>query len=481
MDGNRTLLGAGSNLRGKLGLMMAASKGNLYSDLWVRLCVDYTQFHKRHFEHFMLRVLGSGNPLGSWCILHGFENCAVPRSLTRVSKMDEQVQETLNTKYEVQGGYMEKPHIFLVANVLARPAMADIKRWNCTSVDPVCWVCGKCRAQCDRYFGNGLSPILSHWTWYKQVLRSMLPKYRPPDYALTGMTRVTHAGLDGCWRALVQHHRFTKRRAVTWVHTHVDPGRVASNSIAPQDIAGQSGERPSLCCEQSAVFPFVSNKALGPLIVELNNESLLQHVVEGGHTWEQRFDWWWDCLHKSATIARKEGLLGAQEIDTQKDVLPQMAVHRQRCQLGQTPWVHLWVDHMLTFAKQWNALRAGVFGIFFGIFWNFSEIFRIHVWRVPYEACIPLKYGDPIHRLNQQIKQSIPGTKLFAVHRPQPNLRKRWHRALVKTLNDVGNVQPAADSLSMDASLLLNCRAAAENGNCSQSKRCQTIMCFEYL
>ena len=102
---------------------------------------------------------------------------------------------------------------------------------------------------------------------------------------------------------------------------------------------------------------------------------------------------------------------------------------------------------------------------------SFLEFFRIHVWRVPYEACIPLKYGDPIHRLNQQIKQSIPGIKLFAVNRPQPNLRKRWHRALVKTLNDRGNVQTAADSLSMDASLLLNCRAAAENGNCSQSKR----------
>ena len=102
---------------------------------------------------------------------------------------------------------------------------------------------------------------------------------------------------------------------------------------------------------------------------------------------------------------------------------------------------------------------------------SFLEFFRIHVWRVPYEACIPLKYGDPIHRLNQQIKQSIPGTKLFAVKRPQPNLKKRWHRALVKTLNDLGNVQPAADSLSMDASPLLHCRAAAENGNCSQSKR----------
>ena len=101
------------------------------------------------------------------------------------------------------------------------------------------------------------------------------------------------------------------------------------------------------------------------------------------------------------------------------------------------------------------------------VFGIFLEFFRIHVWRVPYEACIPLKYGDPIHRLNQQIKKSIPGTKLFAVYRPQPNLRKRWHRALVKTLNDLGNVQPAADSLSVDASLLLNCRAAAENGNCS--------------
>ena len=117
MDGDHKLLGAGTNLREKLGLMMAARKGNLYPDLWVRLCVDGTQLQKRHLEHFMLGVLGSGNPLGSWCILHGCEKRAVLRSLTRVSKMDEQVQEALNTRYEVQGGHMEKPNIFLVADV----------------------------------------------------------------------------------------------------------------------------------------------------------------------------------------------------------------------------------------------------------------------------------------------------------------------------------------------------------------------------
>ena len=240
MDGDHALLGAGTNLREKLRLMMAARKGNLYPDLWVRLCVDATQLHKRHFEHFMLGVLGWGNPLGSWCILHGSEKCAVLRLLTRVSKMDEQVQEALNTRYEVQGGYMEKPHIFLVADVVAQQAMAGINRWNCTSEDPVCLVCGKCRAHSDRDFGKGLSPILSHWTWYGQVLRGIVPKYRPPDYALHGVTRVTHSGLDGCWRALVQHHRFTKRRAITWVQTHVNPCRVASHSVAPQDIAGQA-------------------------------------------------------------------------------------------------------------------------------------------------------------------------------------------------------------------------------------------------
>ena len=187
----------------------------------------------------MLGVLRSGYLLGSWCILHGLEKRAVLRALTRVSKMDEKVPVALNTKYEVQGGYMEKLHIFLVAGVVAQQAMAGIKRWNCTSVDPVCWVCRKCRAHCDRPFGKELSPIVSHWTWYGQVLRSILPKYRPPDYALHGATRVTHSGLDGCWRALVQHHRFTKRRAFTWVQTHVNPGRVASQSVAPQYIAGR--------------------------------------------------------------------------------------------------------------------------------------------------------------------------------------------------------------------------------------------------
>ena len=151
---------------------------------------------------------------------------------------------------------------------------AWIKRWKCNGVDPLCWVCGKCRAYCDRDFGKGLSPILSHWTWYGQVLRSIVPKYRPPDYALLGVTRVTHSGLDGCWRALVQHHRFTKRRAITYVQTHVNPCRVASHSVAPQDIAGQAGDKPSLRCGQSAAILFVSTKAWGPLIVGLNDEGL---------------------------------------------------------------------------------------------------------------------------------------------------------------------------------------------------------------
>ena len=80
--------------------------------------------------------------------------------------------------------------------------------------------------------------------------------------------------------------------------------------------------------------------------------------MEGGHTWAQNFDWWWDCLHKSATIAKREGLLGAHEFDTLKSVVPQMALHHKRCQLGQTLWVHLRVDHMLGFARQWHALGA---------------------------------------------------------------------------------------------------------------------------
>ena len=35
-----------------------------------------------------------------------------------------------------------------------------------------------------------------------------------------------------------------------------------------------------------------------------------------------------------------------------------MAVHHNRCQLGQTLWVHLWVDHLSGYAEQWHALGA---------------------------------------------------------------------------------------------------------------------------
>ena len=65
----------------------------------------------------------------------------------------------------------------------------------------------------------------------------------------------------------------------------------------------------------------------------------------------------------------------------------------------------------------------------------FLKFCPIHVSRVPYNACIPLKYGEAIHQLNQQIEKSLPATKLLAANRPQLNLRKKWHKALVHTLN----------------------------------------------
>ena len=194
------------------------------------------------------------------------------------------------------------------------------------------------------------------------MLRSILPKYRPPDYALHGVTRARNmlltVALMGVGGLLYNTMASRRGGAIAWVHTHVNTCGVASQSVALQDIAGQEGEKPSLRCEQSAAILFVSTKAWGPLIVALNNEGLLQHVVEGGHTWAQNFDWWRYCLHKSATFAKKEGLLGAQEIDTLKNLPPQMAVHHKTCQMVQTLWVHLWVDHMLGFAKQWHALGA---------------------------------------------------------------------------------------------------------------------------
>ena len=53
---------------------------------------------------------------------------------------------------------------------------------------------------------------------------------------------------------------------------------------------------------------------------------------------------------------------------------------------------------------------------------SFSQFIRSDVWRVPYEACSSLKYGDPIHRLKGQNEKWIPVTKLFAVNAALPNL-----------------------------------------------------------
>ena len=70
MDGDHTLLGAGTNLREKLEFMIAIRKGNLYPDLLVRLCVDGTQLHKQHFFSHTFYALSAWIGQPAWYLVH---------------------------------------------------------------------------------------------------------------------------------------------------------------------------------------------------------------------------------------------------------------------------------------------------------------------------------------------------------------------------------------------------------------------------
>ena len=88
---------------------------------------------------------------------------------------------------------------------------------------------------------------------------------------------------------------------------------------------------------------------------------------------------------------------------------------------------------------------------------------RVHVWRIPYASNVQLRYSAMIKRLQQKVNRYVLGTQLYAILQPRKSLRRRWHSAMLNTLNQTKeNCPPPPESPLGTAELLSALKRTAD-------------------
>ena len=78
---------------------------------------------------------------------------------------------------------------------------------------------------------------------------------------------------------------------------------------------------------------------------------------------------------------------------------------------------------------------------------------RVHVFRVPFDSCIPVKWSRLMKKLQRNVNSVLPGVRMFCSFKSQANSRRVFHRNLMQTLSKIESpeLQNLKQNLSQDA------------------------------
>ena len=306
--------------------------------------------------------LGGEMPLGSWVLVHGKEKKAVLQSLCQQEALDRQVREVQKKTVPNEGGHPIPLWPFIVADAKAQVALGGCDGWNSVSLSAVvCWLCGHNREMCLQLFGEGEGKLLETFEWTGVCLPSIPPSARPPDYGLHGVHRVVVNGLHGLLGALQEHHGWSKGRACRWVQFYLNPVRLAARTAGPQECEQIPSDLTSLRLEQGAAAEWVKVEGWDCIIQQLVVDRLLQTLVEfeGAMVpWTDAFRAWGEGVGVSAAVAWQKGVLVQRDVAKLDRALKCMGRAHTACYMDIVLWVHLWVDHMVPWAKRWGSISA---------------------------------------------------------------------------------------------------------------------------
>ena len=74
----------------------------------------------------------------------------------------------------------------------------------------------------------------------------------------------------------------------------------------------------------------------------------------------------------------------------------------------------------------------------------------VHAFRFPFHCSSPLQPTHTVRTLESCVRPHIPNLRLFVTFPPPPNLRRRFHRQMLNTLNALGEDEPNTQDLLCD-------------------------------
>ena len=176
------------------------------------------------------------------------------------------------------------------------------------------------------------------------------PPQRPPDYGVHGVHRQVHTGLSALVNSLHTVHR---RKAVRWVQWFLDPIRIQARTATGVAFEEERKDKKKvpLKFEQTAAAEWMKSEGWDPSC------DLLQHVVDTGGvqvSWTDAFRQWGKSLLATSNAVWKSGPLQFPDMKILRTELKKMGEAHKACEMNVTLWAHLWIDHLLGWARRWG-------------------------------------------------------------------------------------------------------------------------------
>ena len=303
-------------------------------------------------------------------MLRGSEKKAIISQLAEVYDLNADLTEVAQQQIPDKGGYLRKVICFFIADTKAQVILGGCSSF--TAKNPaatVCWLCGKNRATILHEFGCGMGVIVEEWLWAGMICPIVRPAQRPPDYGLHGVHRQVHNGLSALVNSLQTVHRWKRGKAVRWVQWFLDPIRIqarTANGVALEEERKDKKKVP-LKIEQTAAAEWVKSEGWDTMCDHLEGEGLLQHVVDMGGvqvSWTDAFRQWGKSLLATSDVVWKSGPLQLPDMKILRTELKKMGEAHKACEMNVTLWAHLWIDHLLGWARRWG--HIAIFAAFKG-------------------------------------------------------------------------------------------------------------------
>ena len=154
-----------------------------------------------------------------------------------------------------------------------------------------------------------------------------------------------------------------------WVQWFLDPIRIQAQTatgVALQEERKDKKKVP-LKIEQTAAAEWVKSEGWDTMCDHLEGEGLLQHVVDMGGvqvSWTDAFRQWGKSLLATSDVVWKSGPLQLPDMKILRAKLKKMGEAHKACEMNVTLWAHLWIDHLLGWARRWG--HIAIFAAFKG-------------------------------------------------------------------------------------------------------------------